>query len=169
MNNINDIILVSNRGPFSFSKDLLSEASEGLRNNVSPKTPGFGEGGLVQAMTGLLKPGKWNTTWIGASMGDRDIDVGRGNYSNLFKRLKREGVAPDRFPQIDIDPDTRMHFRFKEYDFYMRFVFFDTSHMRSYYGKFANGFLWPLMHLTSSPLFYKKSGGFPRPSFEKND
>jgi trehalose-6-phosphate synthase len=51
----------------------------------------------------------------------------------------------------------------------MRFVFFDTRHMHSYYGKFANGFLWPLMHLTRSPLFYKKAKAFPRPQFEKND
>jgi trehalose-6-phosphate synthase len=51
----------------------------------------------------------------------------------------------------------------------MRFVFFDTIHMHSYYGKFTNGFLWPLVHLTRSPLFYKKVKGFPRPWFEKND
>jgi hypothetical protein len=58
---------------------------------------------------------------------------------------------------------------YQEYDFVMRFVFFDTTHMHSYYGKFANGFLWPLVHLTRSPLFYKKSKAFPRPHFEKND
>jgi trehalose-6-phosphate synthase len=62
-----------------------------------------------------------------------------------------------------------MHFTYQDYDFYMRFVFFDTSHMHSYYSKFANGFLWPLLHLTRSPLFYKTVGIFPRPSFEKND
>ncbi len=50
-----------------------------------------------------------------------------------------------------MDADNRMHFRFKEYDFYMRFVFFDTRHMHSYYSKFTNGFLWPLVHLTRSP------------------
>ncbi|MBW2000792.1 MAG: trehalose-6-phosphate synthase [Deltaproteobacteria bacterium] len=62
-----------------------------------------------------------------------------------------------------------MRFRYKDYDFYMRFVFFDTRHMHSYYNRFANGFLWPLMHLTRSPLFYKKAVAFPKPYFEKND
>jgi len=41
--------------------------------------------------------------------------------------------------------------------------------MHSYYSRFANGFLWPLMHLTRSPLFYKKTRVFPIPHFEKND
>jgi trehalose 6-phosphate synthase len=102
-------------------------------------------------------------------MGDRDIDVTRGYYTRLFKKMSKEKYAPNRFPHIEIDPDNRMRFRYKEYDFYMRFVFFDTRHMHSYYNKFANGFLWPLMHLTRSPLFYKKANAFPRPNFEKND
>ena len=123
----------------------------------------------MQSMAGLLKHGKWNTTWLGASMGDRDIDVARGHYTGLFEGMIREKYAPDHFPYIEIAPGNRMHFRYKEYDFYMRFVFFDTTHMHGYYGKFANGFLWPLMHLTRSPLFYKKAKVFPRPQFEKND
>ncbi|MBN2061516.1 MAG: trehalose-6-phosphate synthase [Deltaproteobacteria bacterium] len=166
---MNDLLIVSNRGPFSFSDDLFNETREKLKNNLQPPRPSFGEGGLVQSMAGLLRSNRWNTTWIGASMGDRDIDVARGNYRSFFKMLKRHGYAPERFPQIDIYPDSRMRFRFKDYDFHMRFVFFDTSHMRSYYRKFANGFLWPLMHLTRSPLFYKKGVVFPRPSFTKND
>lgn len=102
-------------------------------------------------------------------MGDRDIDVARGHYTRLFKRMVKEKHAPDYFPHIEIGPDNRMHFRYKEYDFYMRFVFFDTKHMHSYYNRFANGFLWPLMHLTRPPLFYKKAKTFPRPYLEKND
>ncbi len=102
-------------------------------------------------------------------MGDRDIDVARGHYGRLFRRMKKKGYAPGDFPYIEIDPDTRMHFTYQEYDFYMRFVFFDTRHMHSYYSKFANGFLWPLMHLTRPPLFYKKARSFPRPEFDKND
>ena len=102
-------------------------------------------------------------------MGDRDIDVARGYYTPMFKKMSREKHAPNRFPLIEIGADGRMHFKFKEYDFYMRFVFFDTKHMHSYYGKFANGFLWPLLHLTRSPLFYKETRVFPRPFFEKND
>ena len=163
------LVIVSNRGPFSFSEEFLKDAQNCLKNETQPEAPSFGEGGLVQAMAGLLKPGKRDITWIGASMGDYDIDVARGHYTQLFKRMIIEKYAPDHFPHIEIQRDARMHFRYKEYDFYMRFVFFDTKHMHSYYSKFANGFLWPLMHLTRPPLFYKKTPVFPRPHFVKND
>jgi trehalose-6-phosphate synthase len=153
---MSDLVIVSNRGPFSFSAEFLSQAEASLKSGTRPETTGLGGGGLVQAMSGLLKPGKWSTTWLGVSMGDRDIDVARGHYGRLFKRMIKEQHAPDYFPLIEIDSDMRMHFRYRDYDFYMRFVFFDTKHMHSYYNKFANGFLWPLMHLTRSPLFYKK-------------
>jgi len=166
---MSNLIIVSNRGPFSFSGDFLSNAYECLKQGVPPDPPKFGEGGLVQAMAGLLKPGKWNPTWIGASMGDQDFDVARGHYSDLFEAMAKEKHSPERFPHITIEPDRRMHFRYRDYDFYMRFVFFDTTHMHSYYSKFANGFLWPLMHLTRPPLFYQKTSAFPRPEFEKND
>jgi len=166
---MSDLVIVSNRGPFSFSNTFLREGQEAIKTGKPPAPPDFGAGGLVQAMSALLKPGRWNTTWIGASMGDRDIDVARGHYNPLFKKIKKKGYAPDRFPLIQIDPHNRMHFRYEDYDFYMRFVYFDTRHMHSYYSKFANGFLWPLMHLTRSPLFYKKAKVFPRPLFEKND
>ncbi|UCE82654.1 MAG: trehalose-6-phosphate synthase [Deltaproteobacteria bacterium] len=163
------LVIVSNRGPFSFSKDFLEDARDCLKKGTQPEAPSFGEGGLVQAMAGLLKPGKWDTTWLGASMGDYDIDVARGHYTRLFRRMKKAKYAPDHFPHIKIGRDGRMHFKYKEYDFYMRFVFFDTKHMHSYYSKFANGFLWPLMHLTRTPLFYKKTPVFPRPHFVNND
>ena len=102
-------------------------------------------------------------------MGDRDFDVARGHYGELFKAMAREKHSPENFPHIEIDPDRRMLFRYRDYDFYMRFVFFDPMHMRSYYSKFANGFLWPIMHLTRPPLFYQKTKAFPRPALEKND
>jgi trehalose-6-phosphate synthase len=166
---MSNLVIVSNRGPFSFTEDFLSKADECLKQGASPDPPKFGEGGLVQAMAGLLKPGKWNPTWIGASMGDRDFDVARGHYKDLFEAMAREKHSPENFPHIEIGPDRRMHFRYRDYDFYMRFVFFDTKHMHSYYSKFANGFLWPIMHLTRPPLFYQKTKAFPRPAFEKND
>jgi trehalose-6-phosphate synthase len=164
-----NLVIVSNRGPFSFSEDFLSRAQLRLAQGLGPDPPKFGEGGLVQAMAGLLKPGKWNPTWIGASMGDRDIEVTRGHYQSLFDAMVKEKYAPESFPNIEIGPDQRMHFRYRNYDFFMRFVFFDTKHMHSYYSKFANGFLWPIMHLTRTPLFYQKTKAFPRPAFEKND
>lgn len=165
-----NLVIVSNRGPFVFSEDTLTQAEHALANGTVPATPPkFGEGGLVQAMAGLLKPGNWNPIWIGASMGDQDVAVASGHYSELFKRMYDEHYAPDHFPHIEIKPDKRIEFRYKEYDFYMRFVFFDTEHMHSYYNKFSNGFLWPLMHLTREPLFYKVKKEFPKPSFEKSD
>jgi len=163
------LIIVSNRGPFSFSEQLLSNVESYLKRGRRPRGIRFGEGGLVQAMSGLLRPGKWKTTWLGASMGDSDVDVARGHYAFLFEKMKKEKYAPEYFPYVEIQPDTRMHFRYKDYDFYMRFVFFDTEHMHGYYNKFSNSFLWPLMHLTRSPLFYKRIPSFPRPYFEKND
>ena len=166
---MSDLVIVSNRGPFNFSKEFLAETEKCLKSGVHPKPLEFGEGGLVQAMASLLKPGKWNPTWIGASMGDRDIDVARGHYSTLFKRMVKGGHAPDHFPRIVIEPDGRMRFHYKDYDFHLRFVYFDTKHMHSYYSQFANGFLWPLLHLTRPPLFYRNTREFPRPHFERND
>ncbi|MCF8062191.1 MAG: trehalose-6-phosphate synthase [Deltaproteobacteria bacterium] len=164
-----DLVIVSNRGPFSFTSEFLNQVEHRLENGKWPSPPRFGEGGLGQAMSGLLRPGAWRTTWLGSSMGDRDVDVARGHYSHLFQGMEEKGLAPQWFPHIEIDPDNRMHFRYGEYDFFMRFVFFDTPHMHSYYSRFANGFLWPLIHLTRPPLFYKKSSAFPRPEFQKSD
>ena len=164
-----ELVIVSNRGPFSFSDQFLRQAEDCLGKGIRPEPPKFGEGGLVNAMAGLLKQTVWNPTWVGASLGDRDIDVARGHYTALFRRMREEGHAPEFFPQISIGQNNRLHFRYREYDFHMRFVFFDKEHMHSYYSEFANGFLWPLLHLTRSPLFYKKTKAFPRPHFEKND
>jgi len=166
---MHNLVIVSNRGPYGFSEKVLTDAGQALRNGILPVEPKFGEGGLVQAMAGLLKPGRWNPIWVGASMGDKDSDVANGHYSDLFKKMYQEKIAPEHFPHVEILPDKRIRFTFKEYDFNMRFVFFDTEHMHSYYSKFANGFLWPLMHLTREPLFYKIKREFPKPSFEKND
>jgi trehalose 6-phosphate synthase/phosphatase len=168
-NKMSDLVIVSNRGPFSFTRSLLEGAERMLETGDRAGSPVFGEGGLVRAMAGVLKSGSWTPTWIGASMGDRDIDVARGYYTGLFDKMEQIGLAPKIFPYIRIEPDSRMHFLYGDYDFFMRFVFFDTRHMHSYYSKFANGFLWPLLHLTRSPAFYKQGRTFPRPCFEKND
>jgi trehalose 6-phosphate synthase len=166
---MSQLIIASNRGPVSFSEKYLKNAQASLDKGTKPRAQEFGAGGLVQAMAGLLKPGRWKTTWLGASMGDRDMDVARGHYSRLFKEMTAAGYSPDHFPHIEIGPDRRMRFRYGEYDFHMRFVLFDTRHMYSYYNKFANGFLWPLMHLTRSPLFYRRTRTFPRPEFNNSD
>jgi trehalose 6-phosphate synthase len=166
---MHNLVIVSNRGPFGFSEQDLTDAEEALASGTLPNKPKFGEGGLVQAMAGLLRPGRWNPIWVGASMGDKDLDVANGYYSQLFRKMNEQKIAPEHFPHIEILPDKRIRFTYKEYDFNMRFVFFDTEHMHSYYNKFANGFLWPLMHLTREPLFYKTKLDFPKPSFEKSD
>jgi len=80
------LIIVSNRGPFSFSEQLLSNVESSLKRGQRPKGIRLGGGGLVQAMSGLLRPGKWKTTWLGASMGDSDVDVARGHYAFCLKR-----------------------------------------------------------------------------------
>jgi len=164
-----NLVIVSNRGPFGFSGKLLEEARQCIETGRPPQSPPFGEGGLVQAMSALLKAGGWDPIWIGASMGDKDMDVANGHYSDLFRKMREEGYAPSRFPHIEILPDNRIKFRYGDYDFYMRSVFFDTEHMHSYYNQFSNGFLWPLMHLTREPVFYKVKKEFPRPTFKKND
>jgi trehalose-6-phosphate synthase len=165
-----DLALVSNRGPFAFSQRFIHEAEESLRTNTPPVPPTFGEGGLVQAMAGLLRGDRWRPIWIGASLGDKDIDVAYGHHNELFEKMHEHGYAPEYFPEIVIEPNKRIRFRYRDYDFYMRIVFFDTEHMHSYYTTFSNGFLWPLMHLTHSPLLYKtKEKVFPRPIFRKND
>ena len=104
---MSDLVIVSNRGPFSFSEDFLIEAEECLKKGTRPKAPDFGEGGLIKAMAGLLKADKWNLTWIGASMSDRDMDVTRGHYTQLFKRMSEKKHAPDHFPHIEIDTQKR--------------------------------------------------------------
>lgn len=166
---MHDLLIISNRGPFSFTDKFLRNAQAVLDEEARFRRPEFGQGGLVQAMSGLLKSSKFNTTWIGASMGDRDIEVTRGHYSDLFARLSESEYSPEKFPLIEIEPGNRMRFKYGKYDFYIRFVFFDSKHMNSYYGQFSNGFLWPLMHLTRSPAFYKITSSFPRPGFVKND
>ena len=125
---------------------------------------------MVQAMAGLLRGDRWRPIWIGASMGEKDIDVAYGHHNELFQEMHKRGYAPDHFPRIEMEPNKRIRFRYRDYDFYMRMVFFDTEHMHSYYTTFSNGFLWPLMHLTRSPLLYKtREKIFPRPVFRKND
>lgn len=165
-----DLVIVSNRAPFAFTDSFMSDTEEAMRAGSAPAPPKFGEGGLVQAMAGLLNAEKWNPIWVGASMGNKDIEVTRGHYESLFEEIQARGYAPENFIMIRIDEDRRLHFRYRDYDFVMRLVFFDTEHMHSYYSKFANGFLWPLMHLTRSPLLYKtKERIFPRPVLDKND
>ena len=44
------LIIVSNRGPYSFSKHFLTGAEACLKKGTRPKGISFGEGGLVQAM-----------------------------------------------------------------------------------------------------------------------
>ena len=89
--NMSDLLIISNRAPFSFSEVFLSEAEKCLKSGKAPDAPKFGEGGLVQAMSSLLKPGKWNPTWIGSSMGERDIEVARGHQRTLRLLIQQDG------------------------------------------------------------------------------
>ena len=79
------LIIASNRGPISFTKGFLEQIKKALKNGMPPRSPEFGAGGLVRAMAALLRPGKWETTWLGASMGDMDIKYPQ--VTELFRIL----------------------------------------------------------------------------------
>jgi len=59
-----ELVIVSNRAPFSFSDQFLKQGADYLAKGIMPEPPKFGEGGLVNAMAGLLKQSVWNPTWV---------------------------------------------------------------------------------------------------------
>jgi trehalose-6-phosphate synthase len=113
------LLISSNRGP---NKDGVSSA-----------------GGLVSALSGLLKPSEDEKVWI--------CSGGMGSST---------------------DGDGRQHYKDEHYDFFIRPVRFNTIHLDHFYNQFANGFLWPLMHLASDSL-HKTQSEFPEPQFNQSD
>ena len=55
---MSDLVIVYNRVLFSFSQGFLAETEECLKTGAYSKRFEFGEGGFVQAMASLLKPGQ---------------------------------------------------------------------------------------------------------------
>jgi hypothetical protein len=45
-----ELVIVSNRGPFSFSDEFLTRAEDCLAKRIRPEPPKFGEGGLGNAL-----------------------------------------------------------------------------------------------------------------------
>jgi trehalose-6-phosphate synthase len=154
------IVIASNRSALDFKKKDLAR-KEPIK---------FGDGGLVQAMAGLLKKkNEWQTIWYGASMGDADEDVVNRCYDDLFEEMLKSGIAPENFPFVKIDDDKRIHFEYKDYDFLMKKIFFDSTQMKRYYTNFSIGFLWPVLHLIRKAFFKDKKDFFPKPFFTLGD
>jgi len=121
-------IIVSNRSPIDYK-------GNGDKH-------GFSIGGLIQAMSGLLKDG--NCRWVCYAGG------GENDWAQC---------------------DTNHRIRYQEpnagYDFTMKKVFIPKSPIHDSYSKFCNGFLWPIMHLTHPDVF--DSSTYPWPDFDIAD
>jgi trehalose 6-phosphate synthase/phosphatase len=186
MENMSDmeLIIASNRGPFSFSEDFLNKTEKALKDDQQLPEINLGQGGLVQAMSGLLKKNGTIPTWISASMGNKDSEVGKGYFSELFEKINKRGYSTESFPfievkeNIDKDEPGKIHFVFKDYDFFIRNVSIEKKPMKRYYDNFCNGPIWNLMHQTKFGLFkeYRKGKklikskyGFPNIDIDDND
>lgn len=137
-------LIVANRCPIDFRYPVGE--GEDARLTV---------GGLVSAMSGLLKDG--GTTWVGMAGGRYDFHHCAGDG----RKPKDEAV---RF----FDPgEHRIAYSNGTYDFAMKKVFLPKRNVGRYYNRFCNGFLWPLMHMTYPEI--TKSETFPKPAFNMHD
>jgi trehalose 6-phosphate synthase len=91
MNEGAQLVLVSNRGPASFSRDKDSGEITATR----------GGGGLVTALTGLVH--HRDALWISSAMGDEDTEVSRAHDGKAFD-LQLDDVAY-RVRLVESDPD----------------------------------------------------------------
>jgi len=119
------LIIVANRSPINFEKE--------------GEKPRLGIGGLVQAMSGLLKDGK--TSWVGLAGGEYD-----------FQKC---------------DSEHRIEYKDDVYHFHMKKVFLSQRAIKRYYFNFCNSYLWPLFHLTYPKIL--RSKGFPVPEYSSRD
>src|SRR4051812_9253559 len=103
------LILLSNRGPAMF-----------VRDEAGQLIPRRGGGGLVTALTGLLR--KRDAIWIASAMTDEDIEVSRSHGERAFD--VDMGSARYRIRLVSSDPDA-----------YDRF-----------YNVIANPLLWFIQH-----------------------
>jgi trehalose 6-phosphate synthase/phosphatase len=169
--------LVTNRPPYNFDYKTLDNLKSCLINNSKPNTPAFGDGGLVQALAGLLKKGDYSqnkiTTWYGISMGDADYDVMKGHMNNIIKTINKK-YDHNIYPHIKQEGDKRdknriINFKFSNYDFDMRYIFLEQVQMDSYYKDTSNQFLWPLFHLNKEKFYKDKNNAFPKPTYSSTD
>src|SRR4051812_42479592 len=85
------LVLVSNRGPASFSRDEESGEITATR----------GGGGLVTALTGLVH--HRDALWISSAMGDEDLEVAHQHGGKAFDLDIDE--AHYRIRLVESDPD----------------------------------------------------------------
>ena len=167
-----NLILSSNRAMLSFSEAMMKEAYAAISENRPPVGPPFGEGGLIQATSGLFKPGKWRAVGIGSAMSDADYDVERGRYEALFDELAWRGYTPNHFPSARPDSKGRLHIDYtrdtEHYSFAQRFMHFNTKHMASFYENASNEGIWFAMHLAETFL-PDVSKTYPMPHFDYYD
>src|SRR3954464_4964833 len=103
------LILLSNRGPAMFERDESGEL-----------VPRRGGGGLVTALTGLLR--KRDAIWIASAMTDEDTEMSRHHGERAFD--VDMGSARYRIRLVESDPDA--------YD--------------GFYNIIANPMLWFIQH-----------------------
>jgi trehalose 6-phosphate synthase len=103
------LILLSNRGPATFERDSAGEL-----------TPRRGGGGLVTALTGLLR--KREAIWIASAMTPEDTEVSRRHGERAF----------------DVDME---HGRYR-----IRLVSSDPDAYDGFYNVIANPLLWFIQH-----------------------
>ncbi len=102
------------------------------------ETAGESDGGLLAAVRPVIEP--WNgtsgTTWIGA---------GRGRFDHLW-------VDAQGYELLPVREGLLRHRRLS----------FDEATWTNHYGAVANGFFWPLLHLSQRPLPLL-TGYYPHP------
>src|SRR3954462_15352812 len=90
------LVLVSNRGPASFSRD----------EETGEITATRGGGGLVTALTGLVH--HRDALWISSAMGDEDTEIARQHDGQSFDLELEDGQY--RIRLVESDPDAYERF-----------------------------------------------------------
>jgi trehalose 6-phosphate synthase len=103
------LLLISNRGPTTFE-----------RNESGEPVPHRGGGGLVTALTGLLR--RRNALWIASAMTDGDVEMSRRHGERSF--------------DVELDDVT----------YHVRLVASDPEAYDSFYNQIANPLLWFIQH-----------------------
>ena len=85
------LVLVSNRGPASFTRDEETGEISAAR----------GGGGLVTALTGLVH--HRDALWISSAMGDEDTEVARQHDGKAFDLQLDDGQYRIRLVESDQD------------------------------------------------------------------
>ncbi|MGM5480705.1 MAG: trehalose-6-phosphate synthase, partial [Nanobdellota archaeon] len=161
---------VQNRVPFSITYKFLEELENAKKEGRDPVRPNIGAGGLVAAEMPLLhKDSPFEVNMFGVSMGNAEIDVLKGYNKELLEFYNKKWAEDSPFIKItpgnDDNEDTKkfLGIEFEENKYNQQLIFMDEALREGYYKKFANEFLWPLMHLTNEKLYETEYKHFPKP------